>query len=94
MRPVFPRTTVTLLAFFAAFLLVYLIGFYNLDAATALAQFAKAGEVRDPLRVLATQCLLYRRGVVYYWLTLGWFTAGWCSTARTGSRSCSLHARE
>ena len=30
-----------LLAFFAAFLLVYLLGFYNLDTEAGLAQFAK-----------------------------------------------------
>ncbi len=77
-RPVFPRTTVTLLGFFAAFLLVYLIGFYNLDQATALAQFAK-GMVKFVIHfvfLFTAVAWLYRRGVAYYWRTLAWFTAG------------------
>src|SRR5205823_14086855 len=40
-RPIYPRTTVVLLGFFAAFVLVYLIGFYNLDTQDALTQYAK-----------------------------------------------------
>ena len=40
-RPRVPRTTVVLLGFFGAFVLVYLIGFYNLETSDALAQFVK-----------------------------------------------------
>jgi len=40
-RPRAPATSVVLLGFFGAFLLVYLIGFFNLETASALAQFAK-----------------------------------------------------
>src|SRR5258706_13490857 len=40
-RPRVPRTTAILLGFFAAFLLVYLIGFYNLETSEALSQFVK-----------------------------------------------------
>ena len=40
-RPRVPRTTVVLLGFFAAFVVIYLTGFYNLETSDALAQFAK-----------------------------------------------------
>ena len=36
-----PRTAAVLLAFLAAFLLVYLIGFFNLETGQALDQFGK-----------------------------------------------------
>ena len=42
----------SLLGFFAAFLLVYLLGFFNLETGQALAQFGEGDdEVPDPLRV-------------------------------------------
>src|SRR5205814_4561273 len=40
-RFVVPRTTVILLAFIAAFLLVFLIGYFNLSDSDALQQWAK-----------------------------------------------------
>src|SRR5262249_11543950 len=40
-RPRVPQTVVVVLAFFAAFLLVYLCGFFNLETAQALQQFVK-----------------------------------------------------
>ena len=40
-RSALPRTAAVLLGFFVAFLLVYLVGFYNLDTSQALSQFGK-----------------------------------------------------
>ncbi len=77
-RPRVPRTTAVLLGFFGAFLLVYLIGFYNLETSAALAQFAK-GMVKFVIHFafLATAVAwLWRRGRDYYWHALGWFCGG------------------
>jgi O-Antigen ligase len=66
------------LCFFLAFLLVYLIGWFNLETAQALAQWAK-GMVKFLLHFLflvAGISLIARRGVQFYWLTLGAFVAG------------------
>ena len=46
-----PRTTAILLAFFAAFLLVYLAGFFNLDTRQGVDQFTK-GMVKFVLHFL------------------------------------------
>ena len=73
-----PRTAAILLVFLGAFLLVYLIGFFNLETTQALDQFGKG----------ITKWLLHFAflivGVVYltghsmrfYWRTLGWFLGG------------------
>jgi O-Antigen ligase len=77
-RPRVPWTTVVVLAFFAAFLLVYLAGFYNLDTSEALAQFAK-GLVKFAIHfafLAAAVAWIARRGRDYYWRTLVWFCAG------------------
>jgi O-antigen ligase len=66
------------LAFFAAFLLVYLIGFFNLDTAQSLAQWAK-GMVKFLLHFLflvAGVALIARRGQRFYWQTLAAFVLG------------------
>ena len=68
-RPRVPYTTAVLLGFFAAFVLVYLIGFYNLDTSDGLAQFVK-GFVKFLIHFafLATAVAwLWRRGPGYYW---------------------------
>ncbi len=73
-----PRTAIVVLAFFAAFLLVYLVGFYNLETKEALAQFAK-GMVKFVIHfgfLAAGVTYLYRRGRAFYWRALGWLTAG------------------
>jgi O-antigen ligase len=73
-----PRTTGILLMFFAAFLLVYLLGFFNVQNKDGLDQFAK-GMVKFVLHFLflaAAVSLLVQRGRRFYWRTLGWFTAG------------------
>ena len=77
-RGVMPRTTAILLAFFAAFLLVYLAGFFNLDTKQGVDQFTK-GMVKFVLHCLflaASVTYLVQRGKSFYWRSLGWFTAG------------------
>src|SRR4029077_2841615 len=78
MRPRVPRTTAILLGFFSAFVLVYLIGFYNLETHEALSQFVK-GFVKFMIHFLflaAAVAWLWRRGQDYYWRALGWFCGG------------------
>jgi hypothetical protein len=73
-----PRTAAIVLGFFAAFLLVYLLGFFDLETKQAFDQFTK-GMVKWVLHFLfliAAVTYLARRGPRYYWRTLGWFTAG------------------
>ena len=69
--------TAIVLGFFAAFVLVYLLGYFNLETKQALDQFTK-GMVKFVLHFLflaAGVTYLARRGRAYYWRTLGWFTA-------------------
>ena len=80
------RAAVIALAFFVAFLLVYLIGWFNLETAQSLAQWAK-GMVKFLLHFLflvAGISLLARRGVQFYWLTLGAFVGGVAANAAYG----------
>jgi O-antigen ligase len=77
-RGVMPRTTAILLAFFAAFLLVYLAGFFNLDTKQGVDQFTK-GMVKFVLHFLflaASVTYLVQRGQRFYWRAVGWFAAG------------------
>jgi O-antigen ligase len=86
MRPRLPATSVTLLGFFAAFLLVYLAGFFNIETAQALAQFAK-GMVKFVIHfafLAAAVAWLWRRGAAYYWRTLAWFCGGVAFNAAYG----------
>jgi O-antigen ligase len=81
-----PRTVLVLLAFLAAFLLVYLIGFFNLETHEAFAQFAK-GMVKFVLHFLflaAGVALLVRRSVAFYWRALAWFVGGMVVNAAYG----------
>jgi O-antigen ligase len=81
-----PRTTAVVLAFFALFLLVYLVGFFNLDTHQALSQFTK-GLVKFVIHFLflaAAVALLVRRGRMFYWRSLGWLVAGLCANAAYG----------
>ena len=74
------------LAFFAAFLLVYLIGFFNLDTDQSLAQWAK-GMVKFLLHFLflvAGIALIARRGQRLYWQTLAAFVLGVAANAAYG----------
>ncbi|MHB8642314.1 MAG: O-antigen ligase family protein [Gaiellaceae bacterium] len=81
-----PRSAAIVLAFFVAFLLVYLIGFFNLDTHQALSQFTK-GMVKFVLHFLflaAAVALLARRGLDFYWRTLAWFVGGIAANAGYG----------
>src|SRR5438094_2826312 len=85
-RPRVPRTTVLLLGFFAAFVLVYLIGFYNLETSDALSQFAK-GFVKFLIHfafLAVAVAWLWRRGPRYYWRALAWFCGGVALNAAYG----------
>ncbi|HEY0415966.1 MAG TPA: O-antigen ligase family protein [Gaiellaceae bacterium] len=73
-----PRTTAILLGFFACFLLVYLLGYFDLSDADALAQWAK-GITKWLIHfafLAAAVVWLARRGQRYFWRTLAWFSAG------------------
>src|ERR1700704_2225943 len=77
-RPRVPRTTAVLLGFFAAFLVVYLIGYFDLSDSDALAQWGK-GLTKWLIHfafLAAAVVWLSRRGQAYFWRTLGWFSAG------------------
>ena len=73
-----PQTVAIVLLFFATFLALYLLGFYNLDTQQALSQFTK-GIVKWILHFLLLAAgvdLIVRRGRRFYWHALGWFVAG------------------
>jgi hypothetical protein len=73
-----PRTTVVLLGFFAAFLLVYLVGYFNLSDSDALQQWIK-GLIKWLIHfafLAAAVVWISRRGQHYFWRSLGWFSAG------------------
>ena len=81
-----PRTAVTVLAFLGLFLLVYLLGFFNLDTERALAQFGK-GLTKFVLHFLflaAGVAFLLRRGERFYWRTLAVLVAGIAANAGYG----------
>jgi hypothetical protein len=73
-----PKTVAILLGFFAAFLLVYLAGFFDLGTKQSLDQFTK-GMVKFVLHFLflaAAVAYLVQRGRWFYWRAVGWFTLG------------------
>jgi O-antigen ligase len=73
-----PRTAGIVLAFFAAFVLVYLFGFFNIQTQQGLDQFSK-GMVKFVLHFLflaAAVTYLVQRGRDAWWRALGWFSAG------------------
>jgi hypothetical protein len=85
-RGLLPRTAAILLGFFAAFLIVYLLGYFNLQTKQGLDQFTK-GMVKYVLHFLflvATVTYLVRRGRGYYWRALGWFGAGFVANCVYG----------
>jgi O-antigen ligase len=74
----FPATVLVLLAFLAAFLIVYLLGFFNLETQQALAQFGK-GMVKFVIHfafLIAGVSYLARRSDGFYWKSLAWLCAG------------------
>ena len=79
-------TAAVVLAFLAAFLLVYLLGFYNLDTTQSLNQFVK-GMIKFLLHFLflaAAVAYLARRSQRFYWLALGAFAGGMAANAAYG----------
>ena len=85
-RTRWPRTSAIVLAFLAAFLLLYLLGFFNLETKQALSQYTK-GMVKFVLHFLFLACAvtyLVERGERFFWRTVGWFTAGFAANATYG----------
>ena len=81
-----PRTTAVVLAFFGAFLIVYLVGFFDLSNSDATKQWVK-GLTIWIVHFAFLACAvawLARRGQHYFWRTLGWFTAGLVVNAAYG----------
>jgi O-antigen ligase len=73
-----PRTSVVLVGFLALFLVVYLIGYFNLSDSDALAQWSK-GLTKWLIHfafLAAAVVWLSRRGRAYFWRSLAWFSAG------------------
>ncbi len=74
----FARAAAVTFAFFVAFLVVYLLGFFNLETAQSLAQWSK-GLVKFLLHFLflfAAVALVARRSERFFWWALGAFCGG------------------
>jgi O-Antigen ligase len=82
----FSRTAAVLTGFFAAFLLVYFVGFYNLETSADRTEFVKglAKFVIHFAFLVAAVAYLARRAVRLYWQTLAWFVAGFVANAAYG----------
>jgi hypothetical protein len=81
-----PRTVLITAAFGAAFLAVYLVGFWDLDTGQALAQFFK-GTVKWALHfgfLVVGLAYLVRRPPDYYWRAFAAFTLGFAANAAYG----------
>ena len=73
-----PRTAGIVLGFMAAFVVVYLLGFFNIQTQQGLDQFTK-GMVKFILHFLflvAGLTFLSERGTRYYWRAVGWYAGG------------------
>ena len=73
-----PRTALVVLLFLGVLLLVYLLGFFNIETEQALSQFGKglAKFLLHFLFLAAGVAYLARRSERFYWRALGWFVAG------------------
>ena len=73
-----PRTAAVLCVFLAAFLLVYLLGFYNLDTSQSTGQWAKgfATFLIHFLFLAFGVAFVARESEEFFWRALGWFCAG------------------
>ena len=81
-----PRTALVVLAFLAGLLLVYLIGFYNMETHEALSQWGK-GLVKYVIHFLflvAGIAYVARRSERFFWRSLGWFVGGMVANALYG----------
>ena len=84
-RPL-PKTSAIVLGFFAAFALVYLAGYWNIQTQQGLTQFAK-GMTKFVFHwafMVAAVGYLVQRGERFFWSALGWFTAGFVANAVYG----------
>ena len=73
-----PASTVAVLGFGLALLVVYLFGFFNVETNEALSLFGK-GLTKFVIHfafLAAGIAYLARRSEQFYWRTLGWFVAG------------------
>lgn len=80
------RSAAIAAGFAVAFLLVFLIGFFNLETSQALAQWTK-GLVKSALQLsllVTGVLLLVRRGERFYWRVLGVLAAGIAANALYG----------
>ncbi len=81
-----PQTTAILLGFLACFLVVYLLGYFDLTDSDALGQWGK-GLTKWLIHFAFLACAvvwLSRRGQQYFWRTLAWFSAGMVFNAAYG----------
>jgi O-antigen ligase len=81
-----PPTTAAVLAFAAALLVVYLLGFFNLETKQALSLYEK-GLTKFLIHfafLAAGVAYLARRSERFYWKTFGWFIAGFAANAGYG----------
>ncbi|MFL5950868.1 MAG: O-antigen ligase family protein [Gaiellaceae bacterium] len=84
--PRFPRTTAIVLAFFLLLLVIYLVGFFNIETKQSLDQWGK-GMVKFVLHFLflaAGVAFLARRPLAFYWRALTAFTLGLVANAAYG----------
>ena len=81
-----PQTAAMLIVFLGGFLLVNLVGFFNLETTQALDQFVK-GIVKWLIHfgfLIAGVVYLIGRSRRFYWRTLGWFIGGIAFNAAYG----------
>lgn len=81
-----PPTTLAVLGFGVALLVVYLLGFFNLETKQALSLYEK-GLTKFAIHfafVAAGVAYLARRSERFYWRTLAWFVAGFAANAGYG----------
>src|SRR5213079_2787949 len=82
----FPKTTAIVLVVFAALLVVYLVGFFNIQTKDSLDQWLK-GMVKFVLHFLflaAGVAYLARRSRAFYWQALGAFVLGMAANSLYG----------
>ncbi len=83
----FPRTSAIVLGFFAAFALVYLAGFWDIDDAAG-ADAVREGDGRSSSSTGRSSSrrsrYLARRGEAFYWRAIGWFTLGFVANSVYG----------
>jgi O-antigen ligase len=84
--PRFPRTTVAVLAIFSVLLVIYLVGFFNIETKQSLDQWGK-GMVKFVLHFLflaAGVAYLARRSLAFYWRAISALTLGLVANSAYG----------